>query len=321
MSIATSLADLEQAASLVHRVMAPTPQISWPLLNARAGREVWVKHENHTPVGAAQMRGGIVYLDCLKSVAPDTGGVIVASTGNLGLAIAHGAARLGLSATIVLPEAASEARCAWIRAHGAKIVQAGDDFQEAVEHAARLAGEEGLHLVPPFHPWMAMGAASAALELFHQAGELDDLFVPVGMGSLIAGAIAARDALGLKTRIVGVVGEGAPCYADSFWAEKVVNTNGALTMAEGLACRSPDPVAVALITQGAERVVTVSDGEIRAAMRHCLADTRNPAEAAGAAALAGLLADGGKGRAGAVLSGGNLPQAGFREILEEEAPS
>jgi threonine dehydratase len=245
--------------------------------------------------------------------------MISATRGNHGQSLALAARRYGLPATIVVPHGNSREKNAAMRAFGAELVEHGEDFQAAAEHAARLAAERRLHFVPSFHPLLVAGVASYALELLRGVADLDAVYVPVGMGSGICGMIAARDALGLKTRICGVVAEGAPAYALSFAAGEAVATNRAETMADGLACRVPDATALATIAKGAERIVTVSDGEIEAAMRHLFTDTHNLAEGAGAAALAAVLKErervAGR-RVAVVLSGGNVDLDVYRRVLQ-----
>jgi threonine dehydratase len=316
----TTLAQLEAAADLVHKVMPPTPQISWPLLAERCGAEVWVKHENHTPIGAFKVRGGLVYIADLRKSAPEVKGVITATRGNHGQSVALAARRLGVAATVVVPHGNSREKNAAMRAFGAELVEHGSDFQAAAEHAAALSSERRLHFVRSFDERLVIGVGTYALELLRGIAELDTVYVPIGMGSGICGMIAARDALRLKTRIVGVVAAGAPAYALSFAAGKPVATNSADTMADGLACRSPDAAAVATIVAGADRIVTVDDGEIRAAMRHLFTDTHNLAEGAGAATLAALLQERQKitgKRVAIVLSGGNIDRELYREVLGE----
>jgi len=310
--------EIEAAARIVYQSMAPTPQILWPLLSERAGCEVWVKHENHTPIGAFKLRGGLVYLHRLRQEHPKVTGVIAATRGNHGQSLAWAAACTGLRAVIVVPEGNNPEKNAAMRALGAELIEFGDDYQEAAEHAASLAEGLGLQLVPAFHPWLVQGVATYALEFLRAVPDLDTVYVPIGMGSGICGMIAARDALGLNTRIVGVVAEGAPAYADSFWAETVVSTPTANTIADGLACRVPDPTAVAIIGDGADRVLAVSDDAILAAMRIYFTDTHNLAEGAGAASLAALLAErdaNAGGKVGLVLSGGNADRALYLQAL------
>ena len=317
-----SLAELERAAEIVHAVLPPTPQYAWPLLSARAGCEVWVKHENHTPVGAFKVRGGLVYMDWLRRERPDVTGVITATRGNHGQSVAFAAARAGLRATIVVPEGNSVEKNAAMQALGGELIVHGHDFQAAYEFTVAKAEAEGLHLLPSFAPQLIAGVGTYALELLRRAPELDTVYVPIGLGSGICGLISARDALGLQTNIVGVVAEGAPAYALSFREGRPIATNRADTMADGVACRVPVPQAVEMIVGGAERVVAVSDAEIRAAMRHYYTDTHNLAEGAGAAPLAALLQERdrmrGK-RVAVILSGGNIDMDVYGRILAEEA--
>lgn len=315
------LAMLERAADLVHRFIPPTPQFVWPLLSRRVGAETWVKHENHTAVGAFKVRGGLVFFDSLKARRAAVAGTIAATRGNHGQSVAFAAARAGVPATIVVPVGNSPEKNAAMRALGATLVEHGRDFQSALEHARALAEERRLLFVPSFSPELVRGVASYALELFRAAPPLGRVYVPIGLGSGICGVLAARDALGLATQVVGVCAEGAPAYALSFAAGRPVPTESADTMADGLACRVPVPEAVESIVRGAARVVTVSDAEIRSAMRALFSDTHNAAEGAGAAALAAALKESAlnaRGRIAIVLSGGNVDKETFASVLAEE---
>ncbi len=313
-----SLDEIESAAAIVLGAMPSTAQYAWPLLARRTGCETWVKHENHTPTGAFKVRGGLVFMDRLKRRSPDTGGVISATRGNHGQSIALAAARNGIAATIVVPHGNSIEKNAAMRAFGAELVEAGHDFDAAKEAAMKLAGERGLTMVPSFHRDLVAGVASYALELFRTAPPLDTVYVPIGLGSGICGTIAVRDALGLGTKVVGVVSTEAPAYALSFAAGSIVATNSADTMADGMAVRGPDAEALDVILKGAERIVQVSDTEIGAAMRAYYEDTHQLTEGAGAAALAALLQErermAGK-RVGLVLSGGNIDRPVYLRIL------
>ena len=301
--------------------MPATPQYAWPLLSARAGAEVWVKHENHTPIGAFKLRGGLVYMDALKRERPEVTSVIAATRGNHGQSIAYAAARAGLACVLAIPEGNSVEKNAAMEAWGAELVVAGHDFQAALEYARERAAGEGLHFVESFDPRLVAGVASYSLELFEAVPDLDAVYVPIGLGSGICGAIAARDALGRKTEVIGVTSTEAPCYALSFKTGEPVSTNSADTFADGMACRVPVAAAVAAINAGAERVVTVSEAEIKAAMRALYQDTHNLAEGAGAAATAALLQErdrmAGK-TVGVILSGGNMDIDLYRSILAEE---
>ena len=314
------LAALRSAADVVHRVIPPTPQIRWPLLCERTGTDVWVKHENHTPLGAFKVRGGVLYLNELMRTEPNVSGVIAATRGNHGQSIAFAAHQHGMEALIVVPHGNSPEKNASMRALGATLVVHGNDFQGALEYAAELGADRGLHFVHSFSETLVRGVASYALELFEAVNDLDSVYVPIGLGSGICGTIATRDALGLKTEIIGVVAQGAPAYALSAAAGRSVSTETASTIADGMACRVPDPVALEIILAGIARVVVVTDSEIRAAIRHHFTDTHNIAEGAGAAALAALIQESGqmKGRRVAVVqSGANIDRDVFAQILTE----
>jgi threonine dehydratase len=310
-----SLADLTSAADEVHAVLAPTPQYAWPLLCERVGAEVWVKHENHLPVGAFKVRGGLVLMRRLAGEGVRQ--VVAATRGNHGQSIAFAARRSGIVPTIVVPEGNSPEKNAGMRALGAELLVRGRDFQAALESAHELAAQTGARFVPSFSLDLVRGVASYALELFGAAPALDVVYVPIGLGSGICGVVAARDALGLRTEVVGVVAERAACYARSFAAGRAVATESADTVADGIACRVPNEEALAIILGGVSRVVTVGEDEIRAAVRHYFTDTHNVAEGAGAAALAAALQERERlrgRRVGLVLSGGNVDLAVFREI-------
>ena len=312
------LHELESAATLVHAVMPPTAQYCWPLLSARAGAEVWVKHENHTPIGAFKVRGGIVYLDHLRRTQPDVIGVVTATRGNHGQSIGLAARRHGLHAVVVVPHGNSVEKNAAMRALGVELIERGHDFQASLEAAQEIAAERNWPFVPAFHPLLLRGVGTYALELFRAVADLDTVFVPIGLGSGICGTIAARDALGLRTKVVGVVSDAAPAYALSFAAGHPVSREVSTQIADGMACRTPVPEALEIIRSGADRVVQVSDVEVEAAMRALFTDTHNVAEGAGAAALAALLASGdamrGK-RVAVVMSGGNVDRDVFTRVL------
>jgi threonine dehydratase len=314
----STLARLEEAAALVRTVMPPTPQYRWPLLSRRVGAELWVKHENHTPIGAFKLRGGLVYLDELRRTQPEIRGVITATRGNHGQSIAYAAARLGLEATIVVPHGNSIEKNRAMAAFDATLVESGHDFQAAYEHAVARAAADNLHLVRSFDPALVRGVATCGLELFRAVEGLDTVYVPIGLGSGICAMIAAREALGETAEIVGVVAVNAPTYALSVAAGRPVSTNSADTIADGLAVRVPDSAALRVIRGGAARIVSVSETEIRRAMRIIFTDTHNVAEGAGAAALAAALQESGRlagKRVAVVLSGGNIDRALFAEVL------
>jgi threonine dehydratase len=313
-----SLADLETAAALIYRCMPPTPQYQWPLLDAVAGTEVWVKHENHTPVGAFKIRGGIVYMDWLKRTHPGIRGVVGATRGNHGQSMGFAARMSGITAMVVAPRGNSPEKNAAMRALGVHLIAAGDDFQEASEYATALAQDRGMHRLPSIAAQLVCGVGTYALEFFRGAPALDTVYVPIGMGSGICGMMAARDALGLKTKIVGVVSTGAPAYQLSFAAGRVVEHPVTTILADGLACRCPDEEALGAILRGTERVIAVDEEQVASAMRELFQATHNAAEGAGAAAFAALMTEKeamrGK-RVGVILCGGNVDAKMFAKVL------
>ncbi|MSU24588.1 MAG: threonine dehydratase [Opitutus sp.] len=313
-----SLAEIEAAAAIVHAAMLPTPQLSWPLLNARADCEVWVKHENHTPLGAFKIRGGLVFFDALRRAQPNLRGVIAATRGNHGQSVTFAARCHGLRVIIVVPHGNSLEKNASMRALGAELIEHGDDFQSALEYSRQLAAEQSLFAMPSMDAGLIPGVATYALEFFRHAPLLDVVYVAIGMGSGICGVMAARDALRLSTRVVGVVSDRAPMYALSFAARRAVTHPVTTELTDGLACRAPHEVALHHLLHGAERVVQVSDVEVGAAMRALFSDTHNVAEGAGAAGLAALLRERealkGK-RAGIILSGANVDRDLFARVL------
>lgn len=313
-----SLANLEAAATTVHRSLPPTPQYCWPLLGERLGAEVWLKHENHCLSGAFKIRGGLTYFAALCERAPEVREVVCATRGNHGQSVAFAAARNGLRARIVVPRGNSREKNAAMRALGAELIEHGDDFQAAREHAAEIAARDGAHLVPSFHPDLVRGVASYCLEFLRAAPGLEVVYVPIGLGSGICAMIAARDALGLDTRVVGVVSAHAPAYQLSFAAGHAIAHPVSTRIADGMACSTPDPHALEMILAGAERIVAVTDDEVEAAMRVLFETTHNLAEGSGAASLAAALQEHGQLRGrkvGVVLTGGNVDRPVFAEVI------
>jgi len=312
------LKQLEHAASIVYETMAPTPQYAWPLLKAQLGAEIWVKHENHTPIGAFKLRGGLAYFHDLAKHKDRPLGVISATRGNHGQSVGYAARRYGMSATVVVPHGNSVEKNAAMRALGVGLVEHGADFQAARERALWIAQQRGLHMVPSFHPLLVQGVASYSLELLRAVQDLDVAYVPIGLGSGICGMIAAREALKLKTEIVGVVSELAPAYALSFEQKRAVEHPVSTRIADGMACRTPEPEALEILWQGMARVVRVTDDEVEEAMRLMYSATHNVAEGAGAAGLAAATKDRARlaGRKAAViLCGANVDRDVFARIL------
>ncbi|MDH3263980.1 MAG: threonine dehydratase [Paracoccaceae bacterium] len=319
-----TLDELEAAAALVYQQMSPTAQYAWPLLAERAGCEVWVKHENHGPTGAFKVRGGITFIDWLKRTHPEVPGIVTATRGNHGQSQARAARAAGLRALVYVPHGNSAEKNAAIRAFGAETVEFGRDFDEAREEAFRVAAAEGLFIVPPFHRELVRGVATYALEFFRGTPKLDAVHVPIGCGSGICGVIAARDALGLATEVIGVVSTEAQTAKLSVEAGRLTETPSARTFADGIAVRVPVEEAFDIYSRGAARIVAVSDAEVAEAIRAYYTDTHNLAEGAGAAPLAALLQERelmrGR-RAGVVLCGGNIDTAKFLTLLQGGVPS
>jgi threonine dehydratase len=304
--------------------MPPTAQYAWPLLAARAGFEIVVKHENHTPTGAFKVRGGLVYMDRLTRERPAVAGVASATRGNHGQSLAFAGRAFGVPVTIVVPHGNAREKNAAMRAFGAELIEEGADFDVARGAAARIAGERGLEMVPSFHPDLVTGVATYALELFTARPDLDRVYVPIGMGSGICGLIRTRDLLGLKTEIVACVSDIADAAARSVEAGHVVHGNSSATFADGMATRSPDPDAFAIYAKGASHVVRLAEGEIADAIRFFHTDTHNMAEGAGAAPLAAALKerDANRGKSvGVILCGGNIDLDVYRTIVSGGTPT
>ncbi|MBD9440110.1 threonine dehydratase [Pseudomonas sp. PDM04] len=310
--------DIEQAARHVYQVMPATAQYAWPLLAERLGCTVWVKHENHTPTGAFKVRGGITFMHWLQRAHPQVQGIVSATRGNHGQSLALAASAAGLRALIVVPQGNSVEKNNAMRGFGGEVVEFGRDFDEAREEAARLAQAHGLYLVPPFHRELVKGVATYALELFTAVPDLDTVYVPIGCGSGICAVLAARDALGLDTRVVGVVSTEAAAAKLSFESGTLCETAAANTFADGLAVRKPIPEAFDIYGAAASRIVSVDDDQIAEAMRVYYTDTHNLAEGAGAAALAALMQEreamAGK-KVGVILSGGNVDRTVYAKVI------
>ncbi len=313
-----SLDEVREAQKLVYSIMQPTPQISWPLLNQRLGTETWVKHENHTPIGAFKARTAVVYASELFRRSSAITGLVTATRGNHGQSVALAARRFNTSAHIVVPRGNSTSKNAAMRAQGANLIEFGGDFQEAKEHAMKLADEHGWHFVPSYHYDIVKGVATYWLEFFSAVPDLDIVYVPIGQGSGICAAAAIRNGLSKATRIVGVVSEGAPAYALSFEAGRKIEAPATTLIADGMACRVPDDQSLEVIIRDVDHIVRVSEEEVRHAMKVYFTDTHNVVEGAGAAGLAAALKEKhsiqGK-RVGLVATGGNVDTETYAEVL------
>ena len=313
-----SLQDIEAAAQVVYRDFAPTPQYRWALLSERLGTDCWLKHENHTPVGAFKIRGGLTYFDQLARRGALPREVVSATRGNHGQSMGWAARRHGVACTIVVPRGNSVEKNAAMRALGVTLVEHGSDFQEAREHAMHIAAERGAHMVPSFHTDLLRGVSTYWWEFLRAVPQLDVVYVPIGQGSGACSAIAAKLALGHGVRVVGVVSSHATTYADSVAAGRVVEAPVTTQLADGMACRVADAAALAIIAPHIDHIVQVSDNEVAAAMRALFTDTHNVAEGAGAAAFAAALQE--KDRlagqtVGVALTGGNVDADIFSQVL------
>ena len=310
-------AEFDAVQRTVYAAMPATPQYAWPLLAQALGAEVWLKHENHTPLGAFKVRGGLVYMQALREREPQWRGVISATRGNHGQSIAFAARRHGLTVTIVVPHGNSVEKNAAMRALGAELIEHGDDFQAAREHAAALATQHDLHFVPSFHRDLVLGVATCWVEFF-RAVQPDIVFVPIGMGSGICACAMARSITGVATRIVGVVSTQATAYLDSYRAGRVIEAPATTLLADGMACRVPDSAALDIIRREVDDVVAVTDDEVAAAMRLIYTATHNVAEGAGAASLAAAMQQRQRrlgNTVGVTLCGGNVDRDVLARVL------
>ena len=271
-------------------------------------------------MGAFKIRGGLTYFDALRRTQPGVRHVISATRGNHGQSVGFAARRHGLAATIVVPHGNSVEKNAAMRALGVTLVEHGDDFQAAAEHAAELAEAQGLHRVPSFDRELVRGVATACVEFFEALRDAppEVLFVPIGLGSGFAAAAAARAHAGVKTRLVGVVSAHATAYLDSWRAGHAVEAPVSTVLADGMACRTPVPESLEVLRREADDVVAVTDEEVAAAMRLLYRATHNLAEGAGAAALAAAMQQrerwAGR-RVGVMLTGGNVDAPLFAQVL------
>ncbi|MHB1122011.1 MAG: threonine dehydratase [Ramlibacter sp.] len=313
--------EVERAQGVVYAAMPPTPQYSWPLLRERLGIRVWVKHENHTPVGAFKVRGGLVYFEQLDRAQPRPAGVISATRGNHGQSVGWAARKYGMEATVVVPHGNSVEKNAAMRALGVRLIEHGEDFQAAREFAAELARERGLHMVPSFHRNLVQGVMTYWIEFFRSFPPGEEpavVYVPIGLGSGFTAAAAARAHTGAKSKLVGVVSAHATTYLDSFRQQQVVASPVATQLADGMACRLAEDEALQILLREAQDVVAVTDDEVAEAMRILFTDTHNVAEGAGAAGLAAairLRSRWPREAVGIALTGGNVDRNVFGRVL------
>jgi threonine dehydratase len=320
LTLLPTLEEIHDSQKLVYSVMPPTPHISWPLINQRLETEAWVKHENHTPTGSFKARTAIAYAAELFKHSTGIKGLITATRGNHGQSVALAGQRFNVPVTIVVPHGNSSEKNAAMRGQDATLIEFGDDYQAAREHAQQLAKEQHLQMVPPYHRDIVKGVASYWVEFLEAVPDLDIAYVPVGMGSGISAACAVRNGMNLRTQIVGVVSDGAPAYALSFAAGKKIEAPVTTKIADGMACRIPDDEPLEIMRENVDHVVTVSDDDIRRAMKIYFTDTHNAVEGAGAASLAAALKEKAvlKGKkVGLILSGANVDHDIFAKVLQD----
>ena len=312
------LQDIEAAARVVYREFQATPQYRWALSSQRLGTDCWIKHENHTPVGAFKIRGGLTYFDAMKARGALPNEVVSATRGNHGQSIGWAARAHGVRCTIIVPFGNSIEKNVAMRALGVELIEHGTDFQDAREFAIQLSQARGAHMVPSFHTDLVRGVATYWWEFFKAVPNMDVAYVPIGMGSGASASITAKLALNHPVRIVGVVSAHATSYADSISAGRVIASNVATKLADGMACRIADQEALDFLIPHLDRVVQVTDDEVAHAMRHLYADTHNVAEGAGAAAFAAAMKDRSllEGKVvGVTLCGGIVDANLFADVL------
>lgn len=313
-----SLRDIEAAAEVVYREFGPTPQYRWALLSQRLGTDCWVKHENHTPVGAFKIRGGLTYFAALRQRGTLPREVISATRGNHGQSVGWAARSHGVACTIVVPRGNSVEKNRAMQALGVHLIEHGEDFQESREYAQHLATERQAHMVPSFHPDLLSGVSTYWWEFLRAAPQLDVVYVPIGQGSGVCSAIAAKLALGHRARIVGVVSAHATTYADSLAAGHVVASPVSTVLADGMACRVADAHALDILRAHVDHLVKVSDEEVANAMRMLYTDTHNVAEGAGAASFAAAWQERAHNTGlcvGTTLCGGNVDAPVLARVL------
>ena len=314
---APTLADVLEARRRISPHLSPTPLFAYPALNDLVGAEIFVKHENHQPVGAFKVRGGVNLVSQLGQEEREAG-VIAASTGNHGQSIAYAARLFGVRATICVPEAANPVKVASMRALGAELVFHGRDYDEAREHCERVASERGYRYVHSGNePLLIAGVGTETLEIFEQQPQVEAVVVPIGGGSGAAGACIVAKAINPAVRVIGVQSEAAPAAFRS-WQERRLVEARMHTVAEGLATRTAFELPQRILWQSLDDFLLVSDDEILTAQALMIEATRNLVEAAGAAPLAAALRLGDElagMRTALIASGGNVSREQLLEVL------
>jgi threonine dehydratase len=333
MSEAVRFDDVVAAVPIVRRWLPRTPTYEYDSLSRQLDCRFWLKHENHLPVGAFKVRGGVNRIEALTAEERRRG-VIAVSTGNHGLSLAWACGRMNVPCTIVVPEAANPDKLSAMQSLGAELIQVGRDFDQAKQLCEQwvgadsdtscrarhpsLRGRAPLYVHSANEPKLIAGVGTYALEIFDDVPDPDVLIVPIGLGSGICGAAIVAEQLSPRTRVIGVQAEGAPAVAQSWRTGTTVTTDRIETHAEGLATRGPASLTLAIMRRLVDEIVLVSDREIEHAIRLLLATTHNLAEGAGASATAAAIKLRGE-LAGkqvvAVLSGGNLDLQTLPKIL------
>jgi threonine dehydratase len=305
------LADVLAARQRIAPYLRPTPLYRYPTLDALTGSRVRVKHENHQPVGAFKVRGGVNLISQLNADERSRG-VITASTGNHGQSVAYAADLFGVRAVICMPGQSNPVKVESMRALGAEVVFHGRDFDEAREHCEQLAARHGYRYIHSGdEPHLIAGVATYTLEIFQEWPDTEMIVVPVGGGSGAAGACAVARAVRPSVQVIGVQSEAAPAAYRSWRAGTPVEATSG-TFAEGLATRTAFELPQQIMRELLEDFVLVPEDALRAATRLMIEKTRNLVEPAGAAALAAVLAAPGRfaGRNVAIVcSGGNISPA------------
>jgi threonine dehydratase len=314
---APSFDDVLAARERIAPHLSPTPLYAWPMLSELVGTQIWVKHENHQPVGAFKVRGGVNLVSQLSEDERERG-LISASTGNHGQSIAFAAKRFGVRAIVCVPEGANPLKVSAIAALGAEIVTEGRDFDEAREHCEELAREHGYRYVHSGdEPDLIAGVATETLEILEKQPETDVVIVPVGGGSGAAGACIAARGMGGSARVIAVQSDAAPA-AFRAWKNRNLEADEMRTVAEGLATRVPFELPQRIMWELLEEFVLVSEDEIRTATRLMIEGTRNLVEPAGAAPLAAALSlreQLAGQRVALICSGGNISLDQLRDVL------
>jgi threonine dehydratase len=314
-----TFADVLEARRRIRPYLAPTPMHRYPALDALVGAEVHVKHENHQPVCAFKVRGGVNLVSQL-SADERTRGVIGASTGNHGQSIAWAARLFGVAARIVVPEGANPGKVAAMQGMGAEVIFHGAKYDDARAHCEALAAQHGWRYVHSGdEPHLIAGVATIALEMLEAEPRLDALFVPIGGGSGAAGACITAKAIAPGLRVVGVQAEASPAAHESWKARRLVTAPNR-TFAEGLATGTAFALPQSILWEHLREFVLVSDAEILQAMRLLLEHAHTLAESAGAAALAAafrMRRDLAGRKIGVVCSGGNALIDDVRRALQD----